>query len=133
MRYILQTLVYVLTKKDDSAAELAEQIQQAQVPLTPSKPEVYFIKYKTDKSQQQQIDLRTPVNSADNVLSNASADLGSISTTGNGLSTGELAPTAYSSSSSSSSISNSFDSGSAENSLPIPAPQKPAAVYGPAQ
>lgn len=52
--FISQTLVYVLSKKEDSLAELTEQIQQTQAQYVPSKPEVYFIKYKTQKNQEQQ-------------------------------------------------------------------------------
>lgn len=50
-----KTLVYVLTKKEDSLAELTQNIQQTQVPYVPNKPEVYFIKYKTQKAQGQHV------------------------------------------------------------------------------
>lgn len=43
----MQTLVYVLVKKPESLSEIAQHIQPA--PITPSKPEVYFIKYKAEK------------------------------------------------------------------------------------
>jgi len=43
-----KSLVYVLVKKTDSAANL--QIRQPQ-PTTPPKPEVYFIRYKNQPSQ----------------------------------------------------------------------------------
>ncbi|XP_031636817.1 mucin-19-like [Contarinia nasturtii] len=44
-----KTIVYVLSKKQQSLSEVAQNIQPA--PTTPSKPEVYFIKYKTQKEQ----------------------------------------------------------------------------------
>lgn len=100
---------------------MAQQIQQAQAPFTPSKPEVYFIKYKTEKSEQQQFVPSTPT---------ISGDIGLVTDSDN-LSTGEIAPTAHSSSPSS--IASSFKSGSTETSLPVSEPQKPASVYGPAQ
>jgi len=43
-----KTLIYVLSKKQEEQAEI--NIQQA-APTTPSKPEVYFIRYKTQKEQ----------------------------------------------------------------------------------
>lgn len=46
-----KTLIYVLVKKPDEAEAL--QIQQP-APTQPSKPEVYFIKYKTQKQVRQQ-------------------------------------------------------------------------------
>lgn len=50
-----KTLVYVLVKKPDHEAELQELLAaRQQQPVTPpSKPEVYFIKYKAQKEQQQ--------------------------------------------------------------------------------
>ena len=46
-----KTLIYVLVKKPDEAEAL--NIQQP-APTQPSKPEVYFIKYKTQKQVRQQ-------------------------------------------------------------------------------
>ena len=46
-----KTLIYVLVKKPDQAEAL--KIQQP-APTQPSKPEVYFIKYKTQKKVRQQ-------------------------------------------------------------------------------
>lgn len=59
-----KTLVYVLVKKPESLSEIQSQVQQP-VPHTPSKPEVYFIKYKAQKEQfqapaPQQIALPSP-------------------------------------------------------------------------
>ena len=42
-----KTLIYILTKKQDEQAEI--KINQP-APTKPSKPEVYFIRYKTQKS-----------------------------------------------------------------------------------
>ncbi|XP_031624467.1 leucine-rich repeat extensin-like protein 5 isoform X2 [Contarinia nasturtii] len=44
-----KTLVYVLVKKPESVSELTQNLQAA--PTQPSKPEVYFIKYKAQKEQ----------------------------------------------------------------------------------
>lgn len=39
-----------MVKKPESLSEISQTIQPA--PITPSKPEVYFIKYKAQKEQQ---------------------------------------------------------------------------------
>jgi hypothetical protein len=43
-----KTLIYVLVKKPD---EINFEAPEPSSPLAPSKPEVYFIKYKTQKEQ----------------------------------------------------------------------------------
>lgn len=47
-----KTLVYVLVKKPESFTELQQSLPAPPV-TPPSKPEVYFIKYKAQKEQQQ--------------------------------------------------------------------------------
>ncbi|KAK1137301.1 hypothetical protein K0M31_001814 [Melipona bicolor] len=44
-----KTLIYVLVKKPEEAPEV---VLPTQAPTQPSKPEVYFIRYKTQKEQQ---------------------------------------------------------------------------------
>ncbi|XP_066594550.1 uncharacterized protein TwdlE [Prorops nasuta] len=46
-----KTLIYVLVKKPEEAPEV---VLPTQAPTQPSKPEVYFIRYKTQKDQQSQ-------------------------------------------------------------------------------
>lgn len=46
-----KTLIYVLVKKPEDYAQPGEAAPVPQLPV--SKPEVYFIKYKTQKQQQQ--------------------------------------------------------------------------------
>lgn len=46
-----KTLIYVLVKKPEDFAQAGEAAPAPQLPV--SKPEVYFIKYKTQKQQQQ--------------------------------------------------------------------------------
>ncbi|XP_033220489.1 leucine-rich repeat extensin-like protein 2 [Belonocnema kinseyi] len=46
-----KTLIYVLVKKPEEAPEV---VLPTQAPTQPSKPEVYFIRYKTQKEQQSQ-------------------------------------------------------------------------------
>lgn len=48
-----KTLVYVLVKKPDTHEDIQQIIAQPQPIQPPSKPEVYFIKYKAQKEQQQ--------------------------------------------------------------------------------
>ncbi|CAG9857461.1 unnamed protein product [Phyllotreta striolata] len=43
-----KTIIYVLVKKPEDAADLSE-LASAAAPAPPSKPEVYFIRYKTKK------------------------------------------------------------------------------------
>lgn len=131
--YFIQTLVYVLTKKDDSLAELTENIQKAQVPFVPSKPEVYFIKYKTQKHQEQQH--FTPSGDADRLVTAPAApnnplETDSIVTTAAGSSADQVVHNI--SSSKSASASGSAVASIASGSAAIPSAQKPSPVYGPA-
>lgn len=53
-----KTLVYVLVKKPESYVDIQPQIQQPIIP--PSKPEVYFIKYKAQKEHVQAPQYQSP-------------------------------------------------------------------------
>ncbi|XP_066251144.1 uncharacterized protein [Euwallacea similis] len=99
-----KTLVYVLVKKPEEAPELTIP---APVPTQPSKPEVYFIRYKTQKDHSGSL-AGSSLGGAGLIDDSSSALVGSVSGVSGGL-------TSFTSSHGSSS-SSSFISGSSASS-----------------
>lgn len=122
-----KTLVYVLVKKPESVSNI--QIPQT-IQHTPSKPEVYFIKYKAEKDNQIPVQLAAPLPS--NALTPAllpplpsgGAVLSAPSHSGGSL--------VHSGSSLGHSGSSLVTSGSSHQAASIIEPRKPSPVYGPA-
>lgn len=127
-----KTLVYVLVKKPDSIEDIQKALPQQQ--LTPSKPEVYFIKYKVWTIHISLVSVNV-VPFIGNLL--MFSLIQAQKEQQQQFAAPQQAQQQYSAPSASSvsaapQTSTSIDSGSSIQSFPISSAQKPAAVYGPA-
>lgn len=89
-----KTIIYVLSKKEEAQAEINVQ---AAAPTTPTKPEVYFIKYNTQKGQGGSgLGLSAQGGSGLGLSSGAGAGHGGSGHSGAGLSSSYGAPASIS-------------------------------------